>query len=302
MTVQLFLPTRFLGALSAAMILASCSTVPPQKDAADPGTVDKTVAHYKNPFPQGTYEHFVASKEFPKTYGTYTNEQLLKNPAAGTKRVIICLDEQRGRLYAGNKVVLDFPVSTGVRAYPTYTGSYRVIGKSETHSSNLYGKMYNAEGKCIDYNAESTDAVPEGGRYTGSSMPYWQRLTNAGLGLHVGRVRRTPLSHGCVRLQLDTAKELYKQTKIGTPVIIRQTRESQKNPFAAPPEQKRKPAAAPSVKRPAPKAKPAVKPQVKPEAKQPEPAKATDTAPAPVTPVVPASPISPVSPAAPAAV
>lgn len=281
-------PTRFLGALSAIVFLSSCSTAPQQKEAPDPGMVDKTVAKYKNPFPQGTYEHFVASKEFPETYGTYSNDQLLKDTAAGTRRIVICLNEQRGRLYVGNKVAIDFPVSTGVRSYPTYTGSYQVIGKSETHSSNLYGKMYNAEGKCIDYNAESTDVVPEGGRYVGSSMPYWQRLTNAGLGLHVGRVRRTPQSHGCIRLQLATAKELYKQTKIGTPVLIRQTRETQKNPFAAPPEQKKKPITKPAVKKPiskptaTPKApEKSAEPQVE---KQAEPVKtpAPVLAPAPI--------------------
>lgn len=294
MTVLLPLPTRLLWVLSAALLLSSCSTAPQQKDALDPGQVDKAGADYKNPFPQGTYEHFVASKEFPKTYGTYSNDQLLKDPAAGTRRVVICLDEQRGRLYAGKKVALDFPVSTGVRAYPTYTGSYQVIGKSETHASNLYGKMYNAEGKCIDYNAESSDPIPEGGRYVGSSMPYWQRLTGAGLGLHVGRVRRSPLSHGCIRLQLATAKELYKQTKVGTPVIIRQTRESQKNPFVAPPQQKRKPSPAPAVKRvAAPKAKqPEVKPS-EPAAKETIPEKASDAAPAPVTPADAVNPVAP---------
>ena len=47
---------------------------------------------------------------------------------------------------------------------------------------------YDAEGKCINYNAESTDPVPEGGRFDGSPMPYWQRLTNAGLGLHLSLI------------------------------------------------------------------------------------------------------------------
>ncbi|UQT46502.1 L,D-transpeptidase family protein [Akkermansia muciniphila] len=110
------------------------------------------------------------------------------------------------------------------------------MSKKEDHTSNLYGKMYDAEGKCINYNAESTDPIPEGGRFDGSPMPYWQRLTNAGLGLHVGKVRRHPVSHGCVRLPRNVAEILYRQTSIGTPVTI------QKTPLPVPEAQKIPPA------------------------------------------------------------
>lgn len=133
-------------------------------------------------------------------------------------------------------VAMDFPLSSGVKAYPTKTGDYTVISKKEDHASNLYGKMYDAEGKCINYNAESTDPIPEGGRFDGSPMPYWQRLTNAGLGLHVGKVRRHPVSHGCVRLPRNVAEILYRQTSIGTPVTI------QKTPLPVPEAQKIPPA------------------------------------------------------------
>ena len=270
MTLLPLRSSQILLVLSIAVLLSSCSTSRQQEEeaATSPRTVDKTVPKYKNPYPLGTYEHFVASKDYPQTYGTFRNEKLLKDTTAGARRIVICLDEQRGRLYAGNKVALDFPISTGVRAHPTYTGSYKVIGKSVSHSSNLYGKIYNAEGKCVNYNAESSDPVPEGGRYAGSSMPYWQRLTNAGLGLHVGKVRRRPQSHGCVRLQSATGKELFGQTQLGTSVIIRRSPESSKNPFVAPPVQKEKPAVS---KASIVKSKPVQNPSTQPEKKKPEP-------------------------------
>ena len=54
-------------------------------------------------------------------------------------------------------------------------------------------------------------------------------------GLHVGKVRRYPVSHGCVRLPRNVAQILYKQTSIGTPVTIQNTPlpvpEAQKTPM-----------------------------------------------------------------------
>ncbi|MEG1257775.1 MAG: L,D-transpeptidase family protein [Akkermansia sp.] len=209
--------------LATLIIFSSCRSITVQDGAMNPRTIDKTVPEYKNPFPANTYEHFVASKEYPKTYGTYRDEPLLTSKVTKQKKkIVICLKEQRGRYYINDKVAIDFPVSTGVRAHPTSTGSYQVIGKKVNHASNLYGKIYDAKGKCIDYSANATDAIPEGGRFAGSKMPYWQRLTNDGLGLHVGKVRRTPQSHGCIRIQSATAKTLFAQTSIGTPVSIQQ--------------------------------------------------------------------------------
>ena len=189
----------------------------------DPRTVDKSVPEYKNPFHPSTYAHFVARKDYRKTYDVYKDDTLLNRQPKKSRKIFVCLDEQRGQYLVDGLVAMDFLLSSGVKAYPTKTGDYAVISKKEDHTSNLYGKMYDAEGKCINYNAESTDPVPEGGRFDGSPMPYWQRLTNAGLGLHVGKVRRHPVSHGCVRLPRNVAEILYRQTSIGTPVTIQKT-------------------------------------------------------------------------------
>ena len=177
----------------------------------DPRAVDKSVPEYKNPFHPSTYAHFVARKDYRKTYDVYKDDTLLNRQPKKSRKIFVCLDEQRGQYLVDGLVAMDFPLSSGVKAYPTKTGDYAVISKKEDHTSNLYGKMYDAEGKCINYNAESTDPIPEGGRFDGSPMPYWQRLTNAGLGLHVGKVRRHPVSHGCVRLPRNVAEILYRQ-------------------------------------------------------------------------------------------
>jgi len=58
-------------------------------------------------------------------------------------------------------------------------------------------------------------------KFVGVSMPYWMRLTDDGIGMHVGYVPcGRPASHGCIRIQHQVAPEVFKRVKIGTPVVI----------------------------------------------------------------------------------
>lgn len=210
----------------------SCSPPATSEKLLDPHTVDTSSPEYQNPFDPSTYAHFVARKDYGTTYDVYKDSALLKKSPKKSRKVVICLNDQRGQYLVDGLVAMDFPLSSGVRGRATRTGNFSVLDKKVTYASNLYGKMYNAEGKCIDYNANASDAVPEGGHFTGSAMPYWQRLTGDGIGMHIGKVKRRPLSHGCVRLPRTVAETLYEQTSIGTPVTI------QKEPLKVPDEQK----------------------------------------------------------------
>ena len=69
-----------------------------------------------------------------------------------------------------------------------------------------------------------SDIVPEGGHFEGATMPYWMRLTDSGVGLHVGYVPGRPASHGCIRLKRDSATEIFELVKVGTPVVDRRER------------------------------------------------------------------------------
>ncbi|MCX6855431.1 MAG: L,D-transpeptidase [Verrucomicrobia bacterium] len=52
-------------------------------------------------------------------------------------------------------------------------------------------------------------------------MPWWIRLTDDGVGIHVGGFERgQPTSHGCIRCLEEAQKLFYDKTKIGTPVCI----------------------------------------------------------------------------------
>lgn len=201
------LQTLLLPLCSAVLmlVLSSCSS-----------TDSAAVSHMTT-----DYDLFVAKGGYPVTPETYLDENLLKK-ANSSSPIYICLGHQRGRLYVGDQVAADWPVSTGIPGRDTPTGKFRITFKEPNHSSGRYGKIYNAEGGCVNGNADiMSDAVPSGGKFVGAPMPYWMRLTSDGVGMHTGKVsagRR--LSHGCIRTPNAMAARLYGITAVGTPVTI----------------------------------------------------------------------------------
>ena len=152
---------------------------------------------------------------------TYRNKALLSQATAENVSLEISLGEQRGFLLVRTAIAMDFPVATGKKSHPTPAGSFTIRGKEKNYSSNLYGKIYDAQNVVLVADADArTDAVPEGGRFEGATMPYWMRLTDTGVGMHIGYVPGRPASHGCIRLKRDTATQLFDLVKVGTPVLI----------------------------------------------------------------------------------
>lgn len=181
----------------------------------------KNAPGYTNPYPKGTYEHFVARPSYPKTLEVYTNEELLRLLTAANSKIIICLPQQRARIYVNGKVACDWPVSTGTDGHETPTGVFRVIEKEKDHKSNRYGKFLNNRGRTVNSNADNNKGVPEGCTFRPASMPNWHRLTWDGVGIHGGRVvagRR--LSHGCIRSPYGLIAKLYEYTVLGMPAYI----------------------------------------------------------------------------------
>lgn len=202
----------FLAAAAAAVVAGGFSSCT-QVNYADPGLV------YENMTP---YERFVfRNANYPTSMQVYLDDALLERADARSP-IYICLSQQRGRLYVDNQVAADWPVSTGADTHPTPTGPYRVRFKEKEHASNRYGKMYNAEGKCINRNADAfTEQVPEGGRFEGSPMPNWMRLTADGVGMHTGKVvAGKRLSHGCIRLPHMISTMLFDIVEYGSRVVI----------------------------------------------------------------------------------
>lgn len=174
-----------------------------------------------NPYPVGTYDHFKAEPSYPKTYNVWKNEELLSRTNEENSYIKIDLGTQRGFLMNGDDVVIDYPICSGTKSRPTPTGTFYILEKLVEKSSNRYGKIYDAEGECVNSNADAMlDPIPEGGKFVGAPMPYWMRLTNDGVGHHIGPVRRYPASHACVRGPSGTIPIVYSKVKPGTRVEI----------------------------------------------------------------------------------
>jgi hypothetical protein len=199
---------------AAVLLIANCAN---QNPAA---TVDKDGKPI-NPHPAGSYEHFKAETTYPKTYNVWTNVQLLPLTDDSNSHIKVDLKTQRGLLMNDGEVVLDYPICSGIKSRPTPTGTFYIIEKVVDKRSNKYGRIYDAEGEMVNGDADSSeDIIPEGGRFEGAPMRYWMRLTNDGVGHHIGPVRRYPASHACIRGPSKTIPVVYSKVKEGTRVDV----------------------------------------------------------------------------------
>lgn len=141
----------------------------------------------------------------------------------GVPSMIIYLDTQKAEFYRDDKLVGWTYVATGKRSHPTPTGSFRISEKTADKVSNLYGKLLGPDGKVVDSDFNvSKEEVPEGHEFSPARMPLFLRLTNDGVGLHVGPIPRpgATASHGCIRVPRYMAQKFFANTSIGTPVTI----------------------------------------------------------------------------------
>lgn len=202
----------------AVAFLASCANT-----KAPDSSLSKTDPEYKNPYEPGSYDHFKAEKNYPKTHSTWTNTQLITwtNPSNSWLRIDRSI--QRGFLMNGDEVVIDYPISSGKRSHPTPEGTYKILEKIVDKSSNKYGRMYDAEGNLVNGDANAfVEEVPEGGKFVGAPMNYWMRLTWDGIGHHIGPIPRSryAASHACIRGPRQTMPVVYSKLAVGSKVVV----------------------------------------------------------------------------------
>ncbi len=106
---------------------------------------------------------------------------------------VVSLNEQRITVYGTNGRLMQSPISSGATGYDTPSGIFSIVQKKPEHHSNLYDD---------------------------ASMPFMQRITWTGIALHAGVLPGYPASHGCVRLPLSFAQQLFDVTKMGMRVIL----------------------------------------------------------------------------------
>ena len=209
--------TKVLIFALAAMLAASCASK--TEVVPEPTAESKKKDEYVNPFEPGTYDHFKAEKAYPKTSRVWKNESVLSRTNPSNSRLVIRKGIQRAFLMNGDEVAMDYPISSGKSGYVTPSGSFTILEKTVDKKSNAYGKVFDENGDRVSGKEKPSD-VPEGGSFDGAPMPYWLRLTNDGVGHHVGAVPRYPASHGCIRGPRAVMPLVYRKVKLGTKVTV----------------------------------------------------------------------------------
>ena len=120
------------------------------------------------------------------------------------KYIDINLASQTMAIFDQGKVVDAFIVSSGKRGMETPKGTYKIENKASRPLSKEYGLFM-----------PNWMALVPDGKFGIHELPEWPGGYKEGAN-HLG----TPVSHGCVRLGVGSAKEVYDWASIGTPVII----------------------------------------------------------------------------------
>jgi len=149
------------------------------------------------------------------------NQSLLKEVTPDAVHVVVSLPKQRAYLMIGEQIVIDSPISSGKRGHTSPTGHLQVLEKDPNHHSSLYGDFVDSSGRIVRAGVSARiDAAPSGTRFAGAAMKWFMRLTEEGVGMHIGILPGYPASHGCIRMPPDGAKLFYDHVKVGTPVDV----------------------------------------------------------------------------------
>ncbi|MBU1092650.1 L,D-transpeptidase [Patescibacteria group bacterium] len=147
--------------------------------------------------------------------------------ATSDKEIKIWLDTQQLWAVENGIVLMAVPISTGKKGYNTPKGSYKILNHIETAYSSPYRLWMD------NWMAISSTKYGFVG-YGLHALPYWEvaqgnrvegeikdgRLYTEGKLYedyeHLGK----PMSHGCIRLGIETSQILYNWAPNGTPVTI----------------------------------------------------------------------------------
>jgi lipoprotein-anchoring transpeptidase ErfK/SrfK len=121
------------------------------------------------------------------------DKNLLANHDGTGTRVVVDVSRQRAYVLIDGRIAIDTAISTARAGKYTPRGSYTITEKVR---SGKHSTIYGCE------------------------MPYWQRLGDSPIGLHIGDLPGYPASAGCVRLPYSVAPVIFDATKSGTKVKI----------------------------------------------------------------------------------
>ncbi|HCP08275.1 MAG TPA: hypothetical protein DIT25_00530 [Candidatus Moranbacteria bacterium] len=120
------------------------------------------------------------------------------------KYIDVNISQQILSIFENGKLIDSFLISSGLRGMDTPKGNFQVHNKAPRPWSKAYS-LYMPYWMAI---------VPDG-KYGLHELPEWPGGYKEGAN-HLG----IPVSHGCVRLGVGSAKTVYDWVEIGTPVVI----------------------------------------------------------------------------------
>ena len=162
-----------------------------------------------------------ASELIHKQAPVKVNQALLKQCTPVNVHIVVSIPKQRAYLMLGEQIAIDAPVSSGKRGHESPTGQMHVLEKDPNHHSNLYGDYVDRSGRVVRAGVSARiDSAPSGTHFAGAAMKWFLRLTEGGVGMHIGILPGYPASHGCIRESVEGAKLFYDHVKVGTPVAV----------------------------------------------------------------------------------
>jgi hypothetical protein len=184
----------FSSVVFAAAALAGCSTVhqPVGSSASYAGDPHRMPYHWSAGLAPKAHQDGAA------IFGMLTLRPgeyrwVADMPQSGEPRVVIDPMAQLFYVYRGQRLVGVSTISSGKPGHETPFGYWKVFLKKR----NGYSRKY--------------DNAP---------MPFMQMYDEKGIAFHAGRVPGYPASHGCVRLPLKFAEQLFGVTDVGTKVVV----------------------------------------------------------------------------------
>ncbi len=191
---------NFRNSISGILLLLALSfSAVPESEA---GLFDKIRANQKARAAQKAREEQAKRTPRPqyRSYyhdahqDAYINEALLAaDDEDADRRIVIDIARQRAFLIIHDLVAIDTAVSTARGGKYTPRGNFQITERVETGKTSTIYHVY---------------------------MPYWQRLSQTAVGMHVGDLPGYPASAGCIRLPQSVGPILFENTQRGVPVEI----------------------------------------------------------------------------------
>jgi len=123
----------------------------------------------------------------------YINHDLLASGKGAKKKVVVDVSKQRAYLLVDGQIAINTAVSTARSGKYTPRGEFKITERVKSgKTSTIYG----------------------------CSLPYWQRLGDSAVGMHIGDLPGYPASAGCIRLPYSVAPIIFENTASGVTVEI----------------------------------------------------------------------------------